>query len=488
MRLTIRWRLTLWNTLALAVVLVGFGALVYALLGHAHDRIDRALVERVERSLAQLDQTLQSEWQTLGQDPKIATEGDKRLRYLIDEFQEHEKVFCIIYGPEGKVHERTRELPVRSIPPAQLSAPGEPSFSEMSLPVIGRQRVLTAGLRLGGKRFTVLLMASLREIDRERAEVARERQEVGREFGQLLVVLMGSVPVALLVIGGIGYFLARKALAPVDQLQRRTEEITADRLDRRLPVAKAEDELGRLAQTINAMIGRLERSFAEVRRFTADASHELRTPLTAIRTETEVALKDCQGTAGYQHLLGSILEECDRLTRLTDQLLTLSREDAGNARQLRELLDLVPLVDGVVETMGPLAQAKGIQVQTAGGGPLPIRGDDVRLRQVFFNLLDNAIKYTAEGGRIEVQLARRDETALVTFRDTGIGIPPEHLPHVFDRFYRVDKARTRAEGGTGLGLSIAQSIVVAHGGRIEMASVPGQGTTCTVTLPGEGMS
>jgi heavy metal sensor kinase len=331
-------------------------------------------------------------------------------------------------------------------------------------------------------------MASLGEVDRERVEVACEREEVGREFGQLLAVLMGAVPVALVVIGGIGYLLARKALAPVDQLHRLTEEITADRLDRRLTVTNAEDELGRLAQTINAMIGRLERSFVEIRRFTADASHELRTPVTVIRTETEVALKDALGTAGYQQLLGSILEECDRLTRLTDQLLTLSREDAGKARRVREPLDVAPLVESVVETMRPLAQAKGIPVQTAGGGPLPIRGDEVRLRQVFFNLLDNAIKYTPEGGKIEVQLARRDNGAVVTFRDTGIGIPREHLPHVFDRFYRVDKARTRAEGGTGLGLSIAQSIVQAHGGRIEMVSTPGQGTTCTVTLPADGKS
>jgi signal transduction histidine kinase len=236
------------------------------------------------------------------------------------------------------------------------------------------------------------------------------------------------------------------------------------------------------------MIARLEQSFTEIRRFTADASHELRTPLTAIRTETEVALKDTLGSADYRDLLGSILEECERLTRLTDQLLSLSREDAGKACQVREPLDLAPLVGGVVETMRPLAQAKGILVQTAGSGPLPIRGDEVRLRQVFFDLLDNAIKYTPEGGRIEVQLARQDQGAAVTFLDTGIGIPPEHLPHVFDRFYRVDKARTRAEGGTGLGLSIAQSIVHAHGGRIEMASTPGQGTTCTVTLPADGKS
>jgi heavy metal sensor kinase len=488
MRLPIRWRLTLWNTLALAVVLLGFGGLVYALLGRAHERIDRALLERAERSLARVDRLLRAELQTLEQDNRIAAEGDKRLRYLIHEFQEHEKVFCVLYGPGGTVHERTRELAAQSVPPAPPAPPGEPRFSEETIPILGRQRVLTTRSRLGGKRFTVVFMASLEDVDREREEVARERAEVDREFGRLLAVLLASVPVALLVIGGLGYFLARKALAPVDQLHRLTEEITADRLDRRLPLAGATDELGRLAQTINAMIARLERSFAEVRRFTADASHELRTPLTAIRAEAEVALNDTLAPADYRQLLGSILEECERLTRLTDQLLALSREDAGKGRPQRQPLDLTPLVNSVVETLRPLAQAKGVRLHTAGDGVLRTQGDEGRLRQVFFNLLDNAIKYTPEGGRIDVELARRDQAAVVTFRDTGIGIPPEHLPHVFDRFYRVDKARTRAEGGTGLGLSIAQSIVQAHRGRIEMASTPGRGTTCTVTLPAEGKS
>jgi signal transduction histidine kinase len=247
-------------------------------------------------------------------------------------------------------------------------------------------------------------------------------------------------------------------------------------------VANPVDELGRLTRTINAMIGRLENSFAEIRRFTADASHELRTPLAAIRTEAEVALGKPLTVEQHQELLGSILEECERLARLTDQLLALAREDAGGTRPEPAPVDLAALVAGVVETMRPLAEARGVALRHDPDGPLRVRGEETRLRQVFFNLLDNAIKYTPEGGAVAVGLGQVGGEAVVTVRDTGVGIPAEHLPRVFERFYRVDKARSRAEGGAGLGLSIAQKIVTDHGGRIELASSPGRGTTCTVAL------
>jgi two-component system heavy metal sensor histidine kinase CusS len=281
----------------------------------------------------------------------------------------------------------------------------------------------------------------------------------------------------------VAYLLARQALAPVELLHRQTARITADQLDRRLPIANPGDELGRLAQTINAMIARLERSFTEMRRFTADASHELRTPLTALRTEVEAALGKPAETTDHANLLGSILEECDRLTRLTEQLLALAREDARRIEEANQPLDLAALVRGAVETMRPLAEMKSLRLRQHGADTLPAHGDAARLRQVFYNLLDNAIKYTPENGEIEVRLERRGSEAIIVLRDTGLGIPAEHLPHVFERFYRVDKARSRAEGGTGLGLSIAHSIVSAHGGRIELDSAPGRGTVCTVTLP-----
>jgi heavy metal sensor kinase len=403
----------------------------------------------------------------------LAAEPDERLRYWIYEWREHENLSAVAYDRDGKVRERTEQLAVGSVPAAPAVTGGEPRLDDRTVPILGRQRVLEGGLPRGRRPSAVVIMAPLVEVDHELEEVR--------------TVLLTAVPVVLLLAAALGYVLARKALAPMERLRRSTQEITADRLDRRLPVANPGDELGGLAQTINDMIGRLERSFAEIRRFTADASHELRTPLTAIRTEAEVALDRGSATPEQQRLLESILEECERLTRLTDQLLMLSREDAGVARQQRETVDLAALVGGVVETMRALAEAKEVRLHSNRRGDVAVRGDAGRLRQVFYNVLDNAIKYTPGGGNVEVRVEAQDGAAVVTVHDTGEGIPPEQLPRVFDRFYRVDKARSRSEGGTGLGLSIAQSIAVAHGGRIELASTLGQGTTCTVWLPADPM-
>jgi heavy metal sensor kinase len=454
MRLNIRWRLTLWNTLALAVVLLGFSGLVFALLRHAlYEQIDRTL-------LAQQAQ--------LQHDDRLAGQPAERLRYWIDEFMEHNKNYCVVYDGTGRVHVHTPELAADSVPLAPPQS-DESRFSTQTLPIIGHQRVLAARLHAGSTELTVVHLAPLTEVD--------------RELQELLVVLSTAVPVALVLSGGLAYLLARKALAPMEHLHRMTARITADRLDRRLPVSNANDELGHLAQTINDMIARLERSFTEIRRFTADASHELRTPLTALRTEVEVALSKPAEAADHHNLLGSILEECEHLTRLTEQLLALAREDTRMTQQAYQPLDLAALVRGVVETMRPLAEAKGLRLCQQSAGTLTMRGDAARLRQVFYNLLDNAIKYTPESGEIDIRLERRGVDALVVLRDSGIGIPAEHLPHVFERFYRVDKARSRAVGGTGLGLSIVHSIVTAHGGQIELDSAPGRGTVCTLTLP-----
>lgn len=453
MGLSIRWRLTLWNTLALAVVLLGFSAVVYAMLRHA-------LYERVDHSLGSVFQELEGK-------------SNPDLHYWIKEAKEHQNMFCVVYS-QGKVEERTEELASVSVPAMPPPNGHERKYADMTLPVLGHQRTLQASINLKGRDLTVLVMAGLEEVD--------------LELHELLVVLAMTIPASLIGAGGLAYFLAWKALGPMKRLHKLTEQITADHLDRRLPIANRNDELGQLTATINAMITRLERSFAEIRRFTADASHELRTPLTAIRTETEVALGRPSMPAEHQHLLGSILEECERLTRLTDQLLTLSREDAGVARPVRESIDLAALVSEVVDTMRTVGEAKGIELHLVGSDAVPMHGDEARLRQVFYNLLDNAIKYTPSGGAINVQVNRTGGQAVVTVHDTGIGIAGEHLPHVFDRFYRVDKARSRTEGGAGLGLSIAQSIIRSHGGRIELSSPPGQGTTCTVVLPEESSS
>jgi heavy metal sensor kinase len=457
MTLSIRWRLTLWNTLGLAVMLLVFAALIYGLLRHAlYEQIDRTLMG----ALAQLEQ-----------DERTAAAPGERLRYWIYEWREHENLAAIVYDANGKVWERTQELADDSVPPVPTIIGNEHRLEDKPIPILGRQRVLESALRLGDRASTVVVMASLEEVD--------------HELGEVRTILLTAVPIVLLLSAGLGYLLARKALAPMERLRRSTKEINAERLDRRLPIINPHDELGRLTETFNDMIGRLERSFAEIRRFTADASHELRTPLTVIRTEAEVALAKPLNLAEHQQLLGSILEECSRLTRLTDQLLALAREDARAASQAQEPVDLTDLVADVVETMRPLAEAKELHLRVKANGSAWVRGDAARLREVFFNLLDNGIKYTPKGGEVEVRVVQDGSEAIATVRDTGIGIPAEHLPHVFDRFYRVDKARSRTEGGTGLGLSIAQCTIAAHGGRIELTSAPGQGATCTVRLPVE---
>jgi heavy metal sensor kinase len=452
--LSIRWRLTLWNTLALAVVLLGFAGMVYGLMRHA-------LYEQIDRKL-------QSAWQPVERDYRSASAPDAWLRHWADELYEHNGIFTVVYSLDGKVRLRTQELAESSVPPPPAGHE-QPRYSNMEIPLLGRQRVLDGRLAHDGEALSACLMTPLAEADHELAE--------------LLAALLIAIPIALVFAGAVGYALARKALAPVEHLRRQTRQITAERLSDRIPVANPGDELGRLTETINDMIAGLEHSFTEVRRFTADASHELRTPLTALRAEAEAALRRPAVPTDEQRLLGSILEECAWLTRLTDQLLALSREDSGVAPRAEHSLDLAALVRDASETMRVLAEEAGLHLHVEVPGPIPVSGDATRLRQVLYNLVENAIKYTPAGGEVVVRAADRNGAAIVTIRDTGIGIPAEHLGRVFDRFYRVDKARSREHGGTGLGLSIAKSIVSAHGGTITLDSAPERGTTCTVTLP-----
>lgn len=456
-RLSIRWRLTLWNTAALAILLVIVGLLVYGLLRHAMlEQIDRVLVEQFH----ELEHDLHSV-----EDP------DARIRHWIEEFHEYAGVLCVVYGNDGVVA-RTEQMAAQSVPDRPADATAESRFDSRRMPLIGRQRMLIRALDVNGSRFDVVLMLPM--------------DEVHEELRGLAAVLLAVLPISLLLAGGIGYALARRALAPVERIRQATDEITAEQLGRRLDMPNPNDELGRLAQTINAMIARLQRSFAEIRRFTADASHELRTPISVIRAEVEVAMHESPDAEEFQTLAGSILEECEHLTKLTDQLLTLSREDAGLVPLESQPVDLARLVADATEMMRPLAEAKQQTLTLNARTAAVVNGDADRLREVIYNLLDNAIKYTPSEGRIEVTVTEQSGMIAVAVNDTGIGIDADHLPRVFDRFYRVDKSRSREAGGTGLGLSIVQSIVSAHSGCVEIFSTPSEGTTCTVLLPRTG--
>jgi two-component system OmpR family sensor kinase len=297
----------------------------------------------------------------------------------------------------------------------------------------------------------------------------------------LIFLLLVPIALAVSIFGGLA--LAHKSLQPVDEITTRARRITAENLDQTLPVRNVNDEIGRLTATFNDMIQRLHDSFAQVRQFSADASHELRTPLTVMRGEIELALRGKLRPQQYRTVLESSLEEILRMTSITDNLLLLAKAEQGTLDVHFSEVNLQSLVDELYEDSEVLAEQKHIAVSLQENAPITIVGDRDRLRQLFLNLVDNAIKYTPEGGAVTLATRRHNGTALFQIHDTGIGIPPGDVEKIFNRFYRVDKARSREQGGTGLGLSIAKWIAELHRGTITVTSEVNKGSTFTVTLP-----
>jgi heavy metal sensor kinase len=297
--------------------------------------------------------------------------------------------------------------------------------------------------------------------------------------------LFAGVPLVLLLASAGGYFLARKSLAPIASMNNQTQHISAENLSARLDVSNTRDELGHLAATINDLLARLESSFQEQQRFIADASHELRTPLAVLRGETEVALGKTRRVEEYQQSLSLIQDEAERLSRIVEDLFILARQPINTRAVLnQERVSLNDAVRDCARAAQVLALRKGVRLKLENDSPsIALQGDEELIKRMILNLLDNAVKYTPAGGEISLALGRQNGHAEIVVRDTGIGIPERDQPRVFDRFFRVDKARARAMGGAGLGLSIAQWIVEVHGGEISVASAPGHGSTFTVVLP-----
>ena len=314
-------------------------------------------------------------------------------------------------------------------------------------------------------------------------EVGSSNQEIERVLhGLLLAIAIGLPAMVAIAIAG-GYLLMRRALRPVDEITQSAERITSRNLSERLPAPQTGDELERLSVALNRMIARLDESFQHVHRFSADASHELRTPLTILRGELEAAAQQPQITPELRETLGSALEETERLSRIVESLMAISRLDAGEARVELAHFDLAELTSGTTEQMRLLAEDKDIALRCEAERQVRVEGDRARLKQVIVNLVDNAIKYTPAGGIVGVKVQASNGRAVLEVNDNGVGIPPEALPHIFERFYRVDKARSRQMGGAGLGLSIVKAIVTAHGGQVKVESVEGRGSRFLVELP-----
>jgi heavy metal sensor kinase len=455
-RLPIRWQFTLWFGATLAAILFGFSLLLFVVMR--------------QQLLGAVDSGLQEELREITNEIGLARQLPEMLAETQRRFLEHGVYHFQMADSNGKILFQSRAL--ERHPP--LVAPSENAASDLQfdtrdLPELGPCRVVASAVDGPGGRYVVLAATSLEPFE--------------RQMSLLMTVLLASGPIALLSGIGGGYTLARRALSPVDRIVEVANRITATDLHQRVEVLNPNDELGRLAQTFNALIDRLQKAIEEMRRFTADAAHELRTPLAVLRSGIEVALRAPRTDSEYRQALQAAVDETNRLTRLAEQLLFLSRQEAGMMQIDREEMRLDALLKDVAEQFATRADEAGVTLVVEPLAAWTVRGDDVRLSQVFYNVLDNAIKYTPRGGRITVRGRAVDDRVEIEIEDTGSGISPQHTPHVFKRFYRAEPARNGEPDGSGLGLAIAQSAIVAHGGTISIQSRSGDGTVVEISLP-----
>jgi len=433
-------RLTLWYSLILLAGLALFGAGIWLVVTHS--------------LTATIDETLAA------QAKGVATVLQTEYKPLKPAHLQEELVEYADATPEGRLIE------VRDARGAVLVGNGVAALASSS----SHYRTLETEATVQGQKYRILVAAPL-----QGAELMLRR---------LREVLLWATPLVLLIGSLGGYWMSRRALKPVDEITRAAQSIGIENLSQRLEVPAAGDELRRLSETWNNMLARLEAAVKRLSQFTADASHELRTPITLIRTTAELTLRRERPAETYREALRHIIDESDRTARLIEDLLLLARADAGLPGLPLDRVELTPLVRDVCEQGQILAQERQLEISTeAPEQPVYVDANDPALRRLLLLLVDNAVKYTPAGGHITVSVGMEPSGATVTVRDTGIGIPDAALPHVFERFYRVDESRNREAGGAGLGLAIAQWIAQRHHASLEAESVVGQGSAFRVRFP-----
>ena len=312
-------------------------------------------------------------------------------------------------------------------------------------------------------------------------QVANPLESIRMALNNLKVALFLLFPITVLVTGIMGAFIAKVTLHPVDSMIETILKIRAENMQIKLKIPNTKDEIQKLAETFNDMLGRLESAFNTQRRLFADLSHELKTPLTILKGEFEVILKKARSNEEYQGTLKSALEETDRIIRLSENLLILAKFDSKETSQKNEKLEITALIRGIVNSVRGLAELKEIKLSFSGPEGLRVYGDHNQLKTLFLNIIENAFKYTPEKGKIDITAIKKGTSVNIDIKDTGLGIPEDEVEHIFDRFYRVDKSRSSS--GFGLGLSIAKSIAEAHGGGISVQSCPGKGASFIISLP-----
>lgn len=454
--LSIHTRLTLWYAGAMLVILVLISGGSYSLLAWS-------MGQDVDRSLITIADVVRDT--AHGPDTLEATE-----RWLREVLDPDHRLFQL-YGPDGDLRVKSSRLH----PGLVLSAAartniglGRPTFETVNLN--GHWvRVVTVPVRRGERLVEVVQVgASLRPT----------AQTLQRWLETLLIL----VPLGVGLAAAGGYIMARAALRPVDEMSRAARRIDAEALAWRIAERGTGDELDRLAETLNGMLARLENTFTEMRRFSADAAHELRSPLTALKGTLEVALRADRSGAEYRAALVSALEEVERLIRLAEDLLLLSRSTAG-PESPRARVEVEPLLLEVADIGTRLGKDRGVVVRVGAIAPLAVLGDVGALRRAMLNLVENGVKYTPPGGRVDLSVVADGSEAVLAVEDTGPGIDAADAARIFEPFVRLDAARARETGGSGLGLSIARSIVVAHRGTITVERAPDGGARFSIRLP-----
>lgn len=459
-QIPLRIRLTIWFLLALGIIMLLFAAFVYwqterNMLRQADDALGRAANQTLINIHANNGEL---RFQNIENNPDA-------LRQLDDDF--------VIYllAPNGTLWgtlggDREAPLPkLRDIGYLSLDANGEP--------------------------WRILSQEIVVDNVRGRIQVIQEMEAVEQALSNLQRQFALGIPIALFLAGLGGFLVASRALRPIDKMTRTAQAITANDLTQRIGYKGPQDEIGRLAETFDGMLDRLQKAFLRERRFTGDAAHELRTPLAALKGRIGVTLTKPREPAQYVATLEDMETQVDRLSRLSNDLLFMARLDQVQLRREQEVLQVDDFLGAVVDQIRPLATAKSIQIHETIAPNSSIVGDVDLLIRLFLNLLDNAVKFTPRLGEVHISAQEQDKHLTITISDSGPGIAPEHLPNLFQRFYRVEGSRSRVlskngQGGAGLGLAIAHEIALAHGGDIRVDSIVGEGSSFRVQLPLEG--
>ena len=479
---SLRFKLTLWYVLILGVLLIAFSSFLYFTLS-------KSLYRDVDNKLRSLADLIASESAS-----PLSKFGFGNIDQTLEASMNLRPIgkFIQVLDESGRIGPKSDNLKNVQLP-ISLNALKNASTGLVTFETtrsVGNTPLRIVTLPVAEKDHTMRIV-----------QVASSLEDVEDALNTLLLILTITVPSVLIMASVGGQFLAHKALKPVDQITQTARMITSQNLNQRIPPPKVKDEISRLVETFNDMITRLDQSFCQIKQFSSDASHELKTPLTILRGEVEVTLRKERTSPEYQQILRSNLEEIDRMTQIVEDLLLLSRADNGEIQLAPKEINLSEIVREIVPQAHILAKSKNLHIQTL----LPedqvyILGDRLRIRELFLNLLENAVKYTEEGGKITIHLTRnhapssgkdngnglepgKTGLAEITVTDTGIGIAKQDQERIFDRFFRVDKARSREQGGSGLGLSICKWIVEAHRGKISVESEFGKGSSFIVLLP-----